>query len=188
MVARVAVVGVVSLVLGTSGCKSGVDAHPPIATAASASASVEAPLADQGPVFERAARSLDPVDLSDLGLAFGATRLLALADHPSARAAALAALPYASDAELAYAGLVERAKVAKGPDAAAYLDAIAASLERPTRRGEWLAAEPIEASLPALRAIASDATRGEEERALAATVLHRLRDRGFSGADAPALE
>jgi hypothetical protein len=176
---------------GGSACKSSVDAHPPVATA---SASAIAPLAlpDQGALFARAARSLDPVDLAELASDFGGARLVRVVEEatgdPSARSVALAALPYAVDAELAYAPLVDRAKAAAGADAAAYLDAIAASLERPSKRGEWLAAEPIEAALPTLRTIALDATRTEEERALAATILHRLRDRGFRGAEEPTLD
>lgn len=188
---RTAVVVVLAAtsVATAAGCKSSVDAHPPVASGtAAASATAVAPLADQGPVFDRAARSLDPVDLAELGEAFGATRLLALVDHPSSRPVALAALPYAPDAELAFAPLVARADAAQGADAAAYLDAIAASLERPSRRGEWLAAEPIEAALPTLRAIAMATSRTEEERALAATVLHRLRERGFRTVDEPPLE
>ncbi len=169
------------------GCKSRVDAQPPVTTgAASASALASAgPLPEQGPVYDRAARSLDAVDLADLGRAFGGARLLALVDHPASRSVALAALPFAPDAEVAFAGLALRAKAASGADASALLEAIVASLEQRGRRGEWLAAEPIEQSLPTLLEVAKDASRTEEERGLAATALHRLRERGFRGAEEP---
>lgn len=177
------------------GCKSGVDAQPPVTTGGTSASALASsgPLPDQGPLYARAARSLDPIDLAALGRAFGGARLLALVDHPSSRAVALAALPFAPDAEVAFAGLVERAKASTGADAAACLDAIVASLDQPAedgrRRGEWLAAEPIERALPALVAIAKDGARGDEERGLAVTVLRRLRERGFrAGEDPPPLE
>lgn len=189
-----AIVGLTGIGLAVTACKGGVDAQPPITTRPTASALGSAgPLPDQGPIWTRAARSLDPIDLGALGREFGGARLLALVDHPASRAVALAALPFASDAEVAFAGLVDRAKASTGADAAACLDAIVASLDLPSedgrRRGEWLAAEPIERSLPTLLAIAKDAARTDEERGLAVTVLRRLRERGFRGVeDPPSLE
>jgi hypothetical protein len=125
---------------------------------------------------------MDPVDLSALAASEGADQLASRLDDPRAHDAALQAIGYADDAEVAYARLARRAKEHPGAETSAILDVFERSLERPQRRGEILDNEGIHAAIADLRLVAHDESRKAEERSLAVSVLGRLKDRGYADA------
>ena len=153
-------------------------------------ASASLPAADDGaaelgralvarPMFTRAAASRDATDFAALGKEAGARALVAAMSDASARPVALAALPFADDADLAFRPLARAAREAHGDEGAELVDALAASLEHPRALGELLDPEGVRAASADLLVIARDETRGARVRALASTLLGRLADRGF---------
>ncbi len=178
----------VLVVLFLGGCGGTPPQARPVAASASAtptSSSSAKPVHAEhrpliGPLFRRAAATMDPVDLASLAAAQGADDLAILLDDPATHDTALAAIGYADDGELAYGRLAARARVHPGDEALSAIDAIARSFERPNHRGELLDPEGVRAAIVDLDAIARAADRARNERAAALTVLRRLASRGFA--------
>lgn len=162
-------------------CSSGERPGPPAGSSGSAapSASPSSTLGPTafGPHWERAARSLDPLDVAEVGLREGGAGLAAGLDHPSYRAVARAALPAVPDAMLAAAPLAARAR-AGGDEAALNLETLIEVLRSKVVIGERMDPEGEQAAVADLLALANDAGAERALRARAVTALRLFATRG----------
>jgi hypothetical protein len=123
------------------------------------------------------ARSEDPLEKARLAEAVGAAELLAgVEDGGETEATALAALPYAADAEVALARLAEiaRADASRRARALAAILAIAGSPRRPR---EPLDLEGARRCGEAVLALALDPAIPRDERALAVSAARALAEK-----------
>jgi hypothetical protein len=125
-----------------------------------------------------AARDPDPAEKARLALAVGAAGLLdALSDPGDTPDVALAALPYADDADLALAPLADRLR----QDPARrrrLLVALLAIAGQPRGSREPLDPEGARRAGAMLLAIARDGTQPREDRVVAVSTLRALAERG----------
>ena len=130
------------------------------------------------------ARSDDPLEKTRLAMAVGAAELLAGAeDEDPVAATALAALPYADDAEIALGRLGELALDRASPRSTArrrrVLEAILGIAGRPRRPVEALDPDGARRCGRAVVALAADPTLPREERALAVSAARALAEQGY---------
>ena len=125
------------------------------------------------------ARGDDPLEKARLAVAVGAAALLAgLADGGETAETALAALPYADDAEVALGRLADLAR-AGGERRKKLLAAILGVAGQPPRQREPIDLEGARRCGEALVAIAADASVPRDERALAVSAARALAERGY---------
>ena len=121
----------------------------------------------------------DPLDKARLALAVGAAELLeGVEDGGETAEIALAALPFADDAEVALGRLGELAR-AGGPGRRRILDAILGVAGQPGRQREALDREGPRRCGDAVLAVAADASAPREERALAVSAARALAEHGW---------
>jgi hypothetical protein len=110
----------------------------------------------------------------------GATELLlALDDGGQVAETALAALPFADDADIALGKLGSRALLAGPSDLPQLLEAILVIAGKPARPREPLDPEGARACAEAMIAIASRKSLPREARAVAVSAARALAERGF---------
>ncbi len=181
-----------SAVAFVSSCKptspGPVASHPvPPAPPASASAPVPAPPPPSSPRLHDprwlAARDEDPLEKARLAEAVGAAELLAgVGDGGDTAETALAALPFADDAEIALGPLADRIAT---PDASGatsrrrILATILAIAGQPRRQREPLDLEGGRRCGQVLLRLAADASLPREERALAVSAARALAERRY---------
>jgi hypothetical protein len=131
------------------------------------------------------ARGDDPLDKERLAVAVGAAELAAAVDDTDEiAAAALAALPFADDAEVALGKLASRLGSTRAPSGwrttwqAAVLTSILGIAGQPRRPREPLDPEGARACGEALLAFAVDPGHPHDERALAVSALRALAEHG----------
>lgn len=126
------------------------------------------------------ARDEDPLERARLAEAVGAAELLlALDDGGLIAETALAALPFADDADIALGPLGIRALVAAPPELLPLLEVILAIAGKPARPREPLDPEGARACAEAMLTIASRMTLPREPRALAVSAARALAEKGF---------
>ncbi|WP_437694025.1 thiamine biosynthesis protein [Sorangium sp. So ce176] len=162
--------------------ESATSASPPSSAAASPSASA-APrppsprLTD--PRWLRAAGD-DPLEHARLAEAEGASGLLAaLDDGGDIALAALRALPYADDADLALGPLAERARAAPAPSLPPLLDALLGVAGRPPRPREPLDPDGARAAAATLLELSGRRDLPAEQRAVAISAARALAEKGL---------
>ncbi|XYH92337.1 thiamine biosynthesis protein [Sorangium sp. So ce1128] len=158
----------------------GASAAPPSSTAAPASAAPRPPsprLTD--PRWRRAAGD-DPLECARLAEAEGASGLLAgLEDGGDIAVAALRALPYADDADLALGPLAERARAAPLPSLPPLLDALLGIAGRPPRPREPLDPDGARTAAAVLVELSGRRDVPAEQRAVAISAARALADKGL---------
>lgn len=173
-----------ALAAAAAGCgradpRAGVATAPPASAppaAASATAAPSPRLSD--PAWLRA-RDEDPLEKQRLAEAAGAAELLlGVADGGETARVALAALPYADDADLALGPLGERALAAAPADVGPVLLAVLGIAGRPPRQREPLDLEGARACGAAMITLAGRATLDAADRALAVSAARALAERG----------
>ena len=173
------------LVLLVTACRSAPSAAPPVPApppaSASAGASASAVRASPrvGDPRWLTARDKDPLEKARLAVAVGAAELLAgLDDGGETADTALAALPFADDAEIALGRLGEVARA----DAGRRRQVLAAILEisgQPPRQREPLDPEGVRRCGEALLAIAADGAVSRADRVLAVSAARALAEHGY---------
>lgn len=162
----------------------------PIASAPPSPARTPSPRLDD-PAWQRAS-TLDPLDLERLAASSGVFELLeGVADGGDVARTALAALPFAEDADLALRSLGERAaSAASHPLAVARTGEPAASISlvlqamldiagRPPAPREPLDPEGVRAAAEALLALAAPSSPAPDARALAISAARALAEKGY---------
>lgn len=150
------------------------------APGAPASASSRPPGPRDGDPRWQRARGDDPLERARLAEAEGAAGLLeALDDGREIAEAALLALPYADDADLALGPLSQRALAAPPADLGPLLQAILEIAGRPARQREPLDPEGARAAGQALLALAGRGALPPPTRALAVSGARALAGRGY---------
>jgi len=175
------------LFLGLAACRcsgapapSSIDGAAPRASAASAAPAPRPPSPRLTDPRWIAARDEDPLERARLASELGASELLdALDDGGEIEATALAALPYADDAELALGPLAERAEKAEPAQLGAILEAILAIAGQPRRPRELVDPEGARYAGAVTVAIAGRAELPRELRALAVSAARALAEKGF---------
>ncbi len=132
----------------------------------------------------RDARDDDPLEKARLAVAVGAAELLAgVSDGGDTAETALAALPFADDAEIALGRLADRLVPPRPgePDDARrrILVAILAIAGQPRRPREPLDPDGARRCGQALLILAADASRPRVERAIAVSAARALAERGY---------
>jgi len=180
-------VAVLSLALLLSSCSSCkhettppanvfADAAPPPALTGSGAA--DSPRRSD-PLWQRAAGE-DPLERARLAEAVGAAGLLeGVEDGGEIAKTALAALPYADDADIALRRLCEIAIQAQPPALAPVLEAVLGVAGQPRRQRELLDPEGVRACGEALVAIAGRSQLGKPDRALAVSAARALAEKGY---------
>jgi hypothetical protein len=126
------------------------------------------------------AKDEDPLERARLAEAVGAAELLlGVEDGGEVAETALAALPFADDADLALGKLGSKALSAAPPELSPLLEAILAIAGRPARPREPLDPEGARACGEAMVTIASRTSLPREPRALAVSAARALAERGF---------
>ncbi|HTN82713.1 MAG TPA: thiamine biosynthesis protein [Sorangium sp.] len=183
--ARLAVIAPLALVLAAPlACRRerapDASAPPSSSAAAPASAAPRPPsprLTD--PRWRRAAGD-DPLEQARLAEAEGASGLLAgLEDGGDIAAAALRALPYADDADLALGPLAARARAAPPSSLPPLLDALLGIAGRPPRQREPLDPDGARAAAAALVELSGRRDVPAEQRAVAISAARALADKGL---------
>lgn len=166
------------------GCSTSREPPPGGSSAASgasatstASSSLEEPEAF-GPHWDKARRTMDPLDIAEVGQREGGPGLVRGLADPTYAEVARRALPSVPDATVAIEPLA-RAFVAGGADAEASAEALVAVLEAPYGYGERLDPEGEERAAEALIAHARDEKAAGRSRARAVTILRRMAARGM---------
>lgn len=174
------------MVLGALGCSPGsrTGEPPPAASPGAASSASAPPVAKppsprlSDPLWIRA-RDEDPLERARLAEAFGAAELLlALDDGGQVAETALAALPFADDADIALGPLGLRALQAAPSELSPLLETILAVAGKPARPREPLDPEGARACAEAMLAIASRTSLAREPRALAVSAARALAEKG----------
>jgi hypothetical protein len=155
---------------------------------ATASAAVIAPVASAQATRARAsdprwiaARDEDPAEQMRLASAEGAAGLLeAIDDGGETAATALAALPYAEDAEAALGRLGSRLQAAPPAQLGPVLTTILAIAGLPRRQREALDPEGARACGEALISLASRVEVPRENRAIAVSAARALAEKGYA--------
>jgi hypothetical protein len=171
------------LSLGSPGCRGSTPGSLPLPPPSPTDApAVESPRLHD-PLW-LLARSDDPLEKNRLAIAVGAAGLLAGTDDEDAVAdTALAALPYADDAEIALGRLgdlaVDRASPRNTARRRRVLDAILGIAGQPRRPTEPLDPDGARRCGRALLALAADKALPREERALAVSAARALAEHGY---------
>ena len=152
---------------------------PPAALVVDAGVAPDSALA-QGLLWRAAlAAPDDAIELARLAEAEGATGLLVgLEEGGATGVVALAALPYAEDAELAMQRLSEIVVQVDAPAMLAVLDTIEGIVQRPRRQTEPLAPLGLHAAFDALLSLAKRTDLAPEARARAISVARLISSRG----------
>lgn len=180
-----------ALLFGAPGCSPGSRGGepPPAATPGSSGSSAVLPSASaiarppsprlSDPLWIRA-RDEDPLERARLAEAVGAAELLlALEDGGQVAETALAALPFADDADSALGKLGSMALVAPPSELPPLLESILGVAGRPARPREPLDPEGARACADAMVTIASRTSLPRDTRALAVSAARALAERGF---------
>ncbi|WP_433937505.1 thiamine biosynthesis protein [Sorangium cellulosum] len=122
----------------------------------------------------------DPLEHARLAEAEGASGLLAaLEDGGDIALAALRALPYADDADLALGPLAERARAAPAPSLPPLLDALLGVAGRPPRPREPLDPDGARAAAALLLELSGRRDLPAEQRAVAISAARALAEKGL---------